>query len=54
MLKDGEIFAKGGKDIITTDTIEKLYDIKVNIIKENGRIFIIPELEVSEKKYSNF
>lgn len=54
MLKDGEIFAKGGKDIITTDTIEKLYDIKVNIIKENGRIFIIPKLEECEKKHSNF
>ena len=45
MLKDGEIFAKGGKDIITTDTIEKLYDIKVKIINEDGRIFIIPELD---------
>ncbi len=53
MLKGGEIFAKGAKDIITTDTIEKLYDIKVNIIKENGRIFIIPELEASEKKHTN-
>ncbi len=43
MLKDGNIFAAGDNEIITTENIENLYDIKVNIIKEKGKIFIIPD-----------
>ncbi|MBU1011481.1 MAG: ABC transporter ATP-binding protein [Bacteroidetes bacterium] len=42
LLKDGEVFASGEKEIITNKNIEKLYDIKVNIIKQKDKIFIIP------------
>lgn len=42
LLKDGEVFASGEKEIITNENIEKLYDIKVNIIKQKDKIFIIP------------
>ncbi len=43
MLKEGKVFASGGKEIINEQNIENLYDIKVKIFRENSRIFIIPE-----------
>jgi iron complex transport system ATP-binding protein len=43
LLKDGEVFAKGGKEIISNENIEKLYDIKVKIIKDNGDFIIVPQ-----------
>ncbi len=45
LLKEGEIFAKGGKEIISNENIEKLYDIKVNIIRENGNFIIVPKAQ---------
>lgn len=42
MLKNGEIFAQGGKKIITKYNIEQLFDIKVNIIEKNGEVVIVP------------
>ncbi len=43
MLKEGKIFANGNRDIITTENIENLYNIKVHIIKEKDKLFVIPE-----------
>ncbi len=43
LLKNGEIFAEGGKEIISNKNIEKLYDIKVKIIKDEDAFFIIPQ-----------
>ncbi len=43
MLKDGAIFASGAKDIFTTENIEKLYDIKISIVHENGHLVIVPQ-----------
>ncbi len=43
MLKDGTIFASGGKGTITKKNIEKLYDIKVHIIKDEDNIFVVPD-----------
>ncbi len=43
MLKEGKIFANGNRDIITTDNIENLYDIKVRIIKDKEKLFVIPD-----------
>ncbi|MBC8488866.1 MAG: ABC transporter ATP-binding protein [Bacteroidetes bacterium] len=42
MLNEGEIFATGGKEIITSGNIKKLYRVKVKIINEDGEIIIIP------------
>lgn len=42
MLKEGRIFACGGKETITEKNIENLYDIKVKIVKDNEDVFIIP------------
>ena len=43
LLKEGEVFATGGKEIISNQNIEKLYDVKVKIIKENGDFIIVPQ-----------
>jgi iron complex transport system ATP-binding protein len=43
MLKEGRIFASGGKDTITKENIEKLYDIKVRIITDNENIIVVPD-----------
>ena len=42
MLKEGKIFAAGGKEILTRDNIETLYHIKVSIFQDNGKIFFVP------------
>jgi iron complex transport system ATP-binding protein len=42
MLKDGKVFAFGDMETVTEQNIEKLYDIKVKIIRDNHHIFIIP------------
>ncbi len=42
MLKNGEIFAQGGKETITKENIEHLFDIKVKIIEKNSDIVIVP------------
>ncbi len=50
MLKDGYIFAAGGKEIITDKNIEDLYNINIAIIRESGNIFIVP---VGKKTINN-
>ena len=42
MLKEGKIFASGGKEILTRENIEALYDIRVNIFQNNGNVFFVP------------
>ena len=42
MLKEGKIFATGGKEILTRENIENLYNIKVNIFQDNGNVFFVP------------
>lgn len=43
MLKDGKVFACGGRETITEQNIENLYDIKVEIIRGNNQVFIVPK-----------
>jgi iron complex transport system ATP-binding protein len=42
MLKDGKIFSHGGMETVTVENIEYLYDINVHLVRENGRVFILP------------
>lgn len=42
MLKEGEIFSSGGKEILTRENIENLYNIKVNIFHADNKIFFVP------------
>ncbi len=42
MLKGGKIFACGGKETITEENVENLYNIKIKIIRDNKNIFIVP------------
>ena len=43
MLKEGKVFAYGGRETITREHIEKLYDVKVQIIRNRNNLFIIPD-----------
>jgi iron complex transport system ATP-binding protein len=42
MLNEGEIFARGGKEILTKELIETVYGVKVKIIEQEGQKVIIP------------
>ena len=42
MLKEGQIFASGGKEILTKENIETLYNVQVNIFNVDGNIFFVP------------
>jgi len=42
MLKEGQLYAEGGKEIITADHIGTLYQINVKVISENDEFFIVP------------
>lgn len=42
LLKDGEVFAAGGKEIITRENIKEVYDVEVEIKHFNETPFVIP------------
>ncbi|MBS3808353.1 MAG: ABC transporter ATP-binding protein [Bacteroidales bacterium] len=42
MLKEGKIFSSGGREILTKENIEALYDIEVNIFHADNKIFFVP------------
>lgn len=48
MLKDGEIFAVGGPEILNSDNVESVYRVKVRIEGNNGERRIIPERPIYE------
>jgi len=37
MLKNGRIFASGGKEVLTQENIREVYGIDVEIIEGNGK-----------------
>ncbi len=43
ILDQGQIFASGGKEILTEENIEKVYGVKVSIIQKGDQCFIIPD-----------
>ena len=43
MLKKGKVFALGGPGIFSPDNIQKVYDVKVSVIKSSGRVLVVPE-----------
>jgi iron complex transport system ATP-binding protein len=43
MLNNGEIFAEGGKEIMTTTNINKLYGVDVKLIKDNEHTIFVPK-----------
>lgn len=42
MLKEGKVFASGGPEILSTNNIEAVYDVKVDIIDHLGKPLVIP------------
>ena len=43
ILDQGQIFASGGREILTEENIEKVYGVKVSVIKKGNQYFIIPD-----------
>ncbi|MDI9645458.1 MAG: ABC transporter ATP-binding protein [Archaeoglobales archaeon] len=44
LLKDGKLFAFGGREIINEETMEVVYGIRAEIVKYDGRFVLIPEI----------
>jgi len=42
MLKAGNLFAFGGNEVLEKTTIEKLYEVNIDMAKNNGKSFFIP------------
>ncbi len=42
MLKDGEIFAEGGLEVLTKENIRAVYGIDVEVVRFNGKAVILP------------
>lgn len=42
MLKAGNLFAFGGKEVLEKSIIEKLYEVKIDMVKTNGKSFFMP------------
>ncbi|QSG09662.1 ABC transporter ATP-binding protein [Halapricum desulfuricans] len=42
LLSDGGVFAAGGKDVLTAEAIETVYDIPVEVVTRNGHREIVP------------
>ncbi|MBS3825960.1 ABC transporter ATP-binding protein, partial [Candidatus Bipolaricaulota bacterium] len=43
MLKEGQIFAAGGKEVVTSRNIESVYGVSVAIEERAGQPLVIPE-----------
>ncbi|MDI9609969.1 MAG: ABC transporter ATP-binding protein [Archaeoglobales archaeon] len=44
VLKEGKIFAFGGREVVNEELLCAVYGIKAEIVKYDGRVFVIPEL----------
>jgi iron complex transport system ATP-binding protein len=53
LLHEGQIFAKGGKEILSKENLEVVYRIRVSIIQRGDQIFIIPEESVDDHNIKN-
>lgn len=42
MLKAGTLFADGGKEIVTAQNVQKLFGVKLQVLRNNGNAFILP------------
>ncbi|MBD3339623.1 MAG: ATP-binding cassette domain-containing protein [Candidatus Lokiarchaeota archaeon] len=53
ILNKGEVFAKGGKEVINKEIIQNVYGVKVRIIEHEGQKFIIPIKNLENTKISS-
>lgn len=44
VLKDGKIFAFGGREVINQEMLRAVYGIRAEIVRYDGRIVLIPEI----------
>lgn len=47
MLKEGKIFAAGGKEVLTPENIEAVYGVRASVEERFGRPLVIPEAPVA-------
>lgn len=45
MLKDGEVHAAGGPDVLTRESIEQVYGVEASVRNDSGRTVILPRLD---------
>lgn len=43
LLKDGEVYAAGGVDVLTAENVEPVYDVNVSVEEGSSGPFIVPE-----------
>lgn len=43
LLKDKQIYAEGGQEIITPENIEAVYSVPIMLSSQNGHLFIVPK-----------
>lgn len=48
LMKNGKIFATGGREIITAESIEAVYDVKAAVYEINGAMIMIPKNDDTE------
>jgi iron complex transport system ATP-binding protein len=42
-LYDGDVYAAGGDDVLTAETVGTVYDVPVEVFERNGRTHVVPE-----------
>lgn len=50
MIKEGEVFAQGGKEIINPKNLEQLYGVRVHFFRDGENLYVIPKQIESEYK----
>jgi len=43
LLYDGEVYAAGGEEVLTEETVETVYDVPVEVFDRNGRRHVVPQ-----------
>ncbi|MEF8757675.1 MAG: ABC transporter ATP-binding protein [Halobacteriales archaeon] len=41
-LYDGEVYAAGGEEVLTAETVETVYDVPAEVFTRNGRTHVVP------------
>jgi len=44
LLKEGNLISFGGEKVVSEENLSRLYDVKINIIENNGRKYVLPQI----------
>ena len=42
MLREGKVFAAGGKEVLTPENIREVYEVEVSVLDHGGRVVVVP------------